>query len=65
MITVLQVDAANNSRVQKFDAEGNYVTSVGSGHCIVSDDVKNNLQMMASWLILNTQILIQKEPSCG
>jgi len=46
---VWQVDGRNNPRVQKFDSNGNYLTEVGSGPCIIPDDIKNDPVRMTAY----------------
>ena len=46
---VWQVDGAENPRVQLFDTDGNYITSVGTGPCEIPDDVKNDPEQMANY----------------
>ena len=41
------VDGADNPRIQKFDTEGNFITSVGDGPCAIEEEVKQNPEMMA------------------
>ena len=46
---VWQVDGKDNPRIQKFDSNGNYLTEVGSGPCIIPDNMKNDPLRMASY----------------
>jgi tripartite motif-containing protein 71 len=46
---VWQVDGRENPRIQKFDSIGDYLTSVGSGPCIIPDNIKNDPMRMASY----------------
>ena len=46
---VWQVDGKNNARIQKFDSNGNYLAEVGSGPCIIPDNIKNDPVAMASY----------------
>ena len=39
-VSVWQVDGEHNPRVQKFDNNGTFITSVGTGPCIIKEEVK-------------------------
>jgi len=46
---VWQLDGPEKPRIQKFDNDGNYLTKVGSGPCIIPDNIKNDPIQMASF----------------
>ena len=44
------MDGEENSRVVKFDTDGNYVTTVGSGPCVIEEEVRSDKIKMAGTL---------------
>ena len=46
---VSQVDGNKNPTLQKFDSNGKYLAEVGSGRCIIPDNIKNDPVAMASY----------------
>ena len=44
------VDGMDNPQIQKFDSEGKFITAVGTGPCIIEDEVKENPDRMRQTL---------------